>query len=49
LPLTERWPWLIYVILSAVVIVLLGILAGLAGAAVRTHDQRVASVQGSDQ
>jgi hypothetical protein len=37
-PLTERWPWLVYVVLSAASLVLLGILGLLAREAVARHD-----------
>jgi len=40
LPLTERWPWLIYVVLGAACLVLLAILGALARAALARHDAR---------
>jgi hypothetical protein len=39
-PLTERWPWLIYVILAAISLGLGVIILGLARAAIRLHDAR---------
>lgn len=42
-PLTERWPWLIYVVLGAVSLTLAVIIAGLAQAAIVRHDARVAA------
>ena len=39
LPLTERWPWLIYVVLSLASAVLVGIAASLSRAAIAHHDQ----------
>jgi len=37
-PLTERLPWLIYVVLSAVILVLVSILVSLSRAAIRAYD-----------
>jgi hypothetical protein len=37
-PWTERWPWLVYVVLGAASLVLLGILAALAREAISRHD-----------
>ena len=37
-PWTERWPWLVYVVLGAASLALLVMLAGLARAAIRRHD-----------
>jgi hypothetical protein len=42
-PLTERWPWLIYVVLSAAALVLTGLLVQLARTAIAEHDARLAS------
>jgi hypothetical protein len=39
LPLTERWPWLVYAVLGGVIVVLTGILASLSRTAIRTHDE----------
>ena len=39
LPLTERWPALIYAVLIVVILVLGGILISLARAAIRTYDE----------
>lgn len=38
-PLTERWPWLVYVVLGAASLVLLAILLGLAREVLARHDQ----------
>ena len=38
LPFTERWPWLIYVVLSAVSIMLGAIIVNLYRAAIAQHD-----------
>jgi hypothetical protein len=43
LPWTERWPWLVYVVLGAASLVLLAILVALGREALRRHD-RTASV-----
>ncbi len=40
LPLTERWPWLIYVVLSAACLVLAGISVSLSRTAISAHDQQ---------
>jgi hypothetical protein len=40
LALTERWPWLIYVVLGAVTVVLAAIIVSLARAAIARHDQQ---------
>jgi hypothetical protein len=40
-PFTERWPWLIYVVLGVVSVILAIIIAGLAQAAIVRHDVRV--------
>jgi hypothetical protein len=47
-PWSERWPWLVYVVLGSASIILLIVLALLAREAVRQHDagQRVPAVQG---
>ena len=37
-PWTERWPWLVYVVLSVASLILLGILGVLARAAIARHD-----------
>jgi hypothetical protein len=42
-PLTERWPWLVYVVLGAASVVLLAVLAALAREAVARHDRRAVS------
>jgi hypothetical protein len=42
-PWTERWPWLVYVVLGAASLVLLAILLGLARAALDRHDRRPAA------
>ena len=44
LPFTERWPWLIYVVLSAVSIVLGAIIVNLSRAAIAQHDDAVDSI-----
>ena len=44
LPFTERWPWLIYVVLSAVCIVLGAIIVNLSRAAIAQHDAAAESV-----
>jgi hypothetical protein len=41
--ITERYPWLIYVVLTAVSLVLAAIIAGLARAALTRHDARAAA------
>jgi hypothetical protein len=46
-PLTERWPWLIYVILGAICAVLGGIIVDLARAAIRLDDERRAVTVGT--
>jgi hypothetical protein len=38
LPLTERWPWLTYAVLTAVTVVLAGLLVSLSRTAIRAHD-----------
>jgi hypothetical protein len=43
-PLSERWPWLIYLVLGAASLVLLGILAVLARQVVARHDAGQAAV-----
>jgi hypothetical protein len=40
LPLTERWPWLIYVVLGSVSLLLAGLLLSVGGAAVRQYDRQ---------
>ena len=42
-PWTERWPWLIYLVLGAASAVLIGILAILAKEVIRRHDAQEAS------
>jgi hypothetical protein len=42
-PWTERWPWLVYVVLGAASLVLLGILGVLGREAVNRHDRRAAT------
>jgi hypothetical protein len=42
-PLTERWPWLVYVVLGAACVVLLGILLALGRTALAQHDQMAAA------
>jgi hypothetical protein len=37
-PWTERWPWLVYVVLGCASVALLAMLGGLARAAIRRHD-----------
>ena len=44
LPFTERWPWLIYVVLSAISIVLGAIIVNLSRAAIAQHDAAAESV-----
>lgn len=44
-PFTERFPWLIYVVLSSVTVVLAGVIVSLARAAIAIHDARVAGNQ----
>ena len=39
-PLTERWPWLVYVVLTVASLALLGILTTLGREAISRHDQR---------
>lgn len=43
LPLTERWPWLVYVVLGAASLVLLGILVALGRETIARHDKLAAS------
>jgi hypothetical protein len=43
-PWTERWPWLVYVVLGTASLVLLAILAGLAREALARHDRAAAAV-----
>ena len=45
LPLTERWPWLIYVVLGAVSVVLAALIVSLARAAIGGHDAERADEQ----
>lgn len=40
-PVTERWPWIIYVILSAVSVVLAGIVLSVARTTIALHDSHV--------
>lgn len=40
LPLTERWPWLVYTVLGSVSVLLLGLLVSVGRTAVREHDLR---------
>jgi hypothetical protein len=47
LPLTERWPWLIHVILGAISLGLALILLRLARTAIRLHDARAADASGT--
>jgi hypothetical protein len=42
-PWTERWPWLVYVVLGAASLVLLGILITLGRQAIARHDRQVAT------
>jgi hypothetical protein len=42
-PWTERWPWLVYVVLGVTSLVLLAILAALAREAVARHDRQAAA------
>jgi hypothetical protein len=42
-PLTERWPWLIYVVLGTSSVVLAAVLVSLSRAAVKQHDHAVVS------
>jgi len=42
-PWTERWPWLVYLVLGAAAAVLLGILGALGREAVRRHDAAAAA------
>ena len=42
LPLTERFPWLIYVVLGSVTVVLAGVIVSLSRAAISIHDANVA-------
>jgi hypothetical protein len=46
-PLTERWPWLIYVVLGSVCVVLGGIIANVARTAIAAHDESEA--RGAEQ
>jgi len=46
-PLTERLPWLIYVVLSAAIVVLGSILASLSRVAIRAHDLAPATSEGT--
>jgi hypothetical protein len=46
--LTERWPWLIYVVLSGVSLALGGIIMGLGKAAIARHDAQTASSTAAD-
>lgn len=39
LPLSERWPWLVYVVLSMVIVVLGGVLLSISHVAIRSDDQ----------
>ncbi len=41
-PLTERWPWLIYTVLSAASLVLVGILLSLSRTVIARHDAELA-------
>ena len=41
-PFTERFPWLIYVVLSSVTVVLAGVIVSLSRAAISIHDTNVA-------
>jgi hypothetical protein len=45
-PLSERWPWLIYVVLGAVCLVLALLLAGIARSAIAQHDAQTAPAPG---
>ena len=47
LPLTERFPWLIYVVLGSVTVVLAGVIVSLSRAAITIHDANVADALGS--
>jgi hypothetical protein len=42
-PFTERFPWLIYVVLSSVSVVLAGLIVSLSRTAIRIHDANVAN------
>ena len=44
-PFTERFPWLIYVVLSSVSVVLAGVIVSLSRAAITIHDSNVARSQ----
>lgn len=43
LPFTERWPWLIYAVMGAVILALAAILASLSREAIRAHDRLASS------
>jgi hypothetical protein len=43
-PLTERWPWLIYVVLGTISVVLAVIIFSLARSAIAVHDRQVTAV-----
>ena len=45
-PFTERFPWLIYVVLGSVSVVLAGVIVSLSRAAITIHDSSVASNPG---
>ncbi len=45
LPFTERFPWLIYVVLGSVSVVLAGVIVSLSRAAISIHDANVAGTQ----
>ena len=44
-PLTERYPWLIYVVLSSVTVMLAALIASLSRTAIAIHDESVANAQ----
>lgn len=45
-PFTERFPWLIYVVLGSVSVVLAGVIVSLSRAAIAIHDSNAAAPQG---
>jgi hypothetical protein len=49
LPLTERWPWLIYVVLGTTITVLGALIASLGRAAINDHDGRQSTTQAGEQ